>query len=997
MNSFFIKLNNKKIIGIITAVFLISTLVSAATIQVGKASYTNVLQPDEAGPPITIYKTSNLKRPIPSNEWWTSLLSETFSATQFPHPLSFLCHETGLSIGLPAAPTIFGDDNKALLSDYVEDLTVEALVAGSTMKSTLTRADGYSDWTVTAYWSNDGSEYFKATYGHGLLFVYFEFSNNAQPVITFPGTHEVFDEYGGTGSGPVKTDHFGVKTNGKYYGIFAPANSTFTLTGSDIKIELPANERYLSIGIMTAQSDLAAWYQHAYAFVTDTKVSWDVDTEKSKVTTTFEVTTQTKRKNQATTLISLYPHQWKNLKNSISFMNQTFSTIRGTMKVASLNSFQVEHNFHGIIPFLPDRGSYRKSYLKSLVRLKRYSEIDGEDTYWQGKGWGKFAMLIPIADEIEDIESRDIMISRLRTQLIRWYTFTPGETSRYFCYNSQWGGLIGYNPIYTSENFTDQHFHYGYFIYASAILALYDQEFITDYGGIIDLMIRSFASPYRDDTMFPFLRTFDPYEGHSWASWEGKDQESSSEAMNAWAAIYLWGLITDNDTFRDLGIWGYVTEYTAIREYYYDIDDDKYGTEYPFNMASIIRGEKVSYATHYSTAARDVHAIQMLPLMPTMLYLGYDTEYARANYEAKVAFETQTGASYDDVKGSEHTFFKFRALYEPEAVLSAYLSHAGSLDDSMNTRAFTYHWICNFVNMGKVDTTVYANNPSFNVFDKDGTKTYVSYNSSNTKSTVWFYRREDDKLLGSLTVGPHSMRATNILDPALVIDSSVSNTFAGDFGTWDASLSIPSGTFSENVTVAMSSVTVTSSEDSTIKKTEINLEIAINKALQPAKEMVITINYSDADVSGLDESMLVFGRYDEASSSWIPLETNVYPEQNCLVSKINHFSKFAVFQKDSLSNLNSVIVYPNPYRPGSGGAFDRTGGIVFKNITQGAEIKIFNIAGEKVFSSGSIGSNNLYEWKAVNDSGSKVASGVYIYVITDPQGQIQKGKLAIIR
>jgi hypothetical protein len=32
-----------------------------------------------------------------------------------------------------------------------------------------------------------------------------------------------------------------------------------------------------------------------------------------------------------------------------------------------------------------------------------------------------------------------------------------------------------------------------------------------------------------------------------------------------------------------------------------------------------------------------------------------------------------------------------------------------------------------------------------------------------------------------------------------------------------------------------------------------------------------------------------------------------------------------------------------------------------------------------------------------NDSGEKVASGVYIYVITDDEGRIKKGKIAIIR
>src|SRR5688572_31565583 len=54
------------------------------------------------------------------------------------------------------------------------------------------------------------------------------------------------------------------------------------------------------------------------------------------------------------------------------------------------------------------------------------------------------------------------------------------------------------------------------------------------------------ASPDRQDKLFPFLRNFDPYAGHSWASGharfgDGNNNESSSEAMNAWYGMILFG------------------------------------------------------------------------------------------------------------------------------------------------------------------------------------------------------------------------------------------------------------------------------------------------------------------------------------------------------------------------------------------------------------------------------------------------------------------------
>jgi len=68
---------------------------------------------------------------------------------------------------------------------------------------------------------------------------------------------------------------------------------------------------------------------------------------------------------------------------------------------------------------------------------------------------------------------------------------------------------------------------------------------------MVELLIREIASPDRNDPLFPFLRNFDPYAGHSWASGnaqfaDGNNQESSSEAMNAWYGIILWGELTGN-------------------------------------------------------------------------------------------------------------------------------------------------------------------------------------------------------------------------------------------------------------------------------------------------------------------------------------------------------------------------------------------------------------------------------------------------------------------
>ncbi len=96
-------------------------------------------------------------------------------------------------------------------------------------------------------------------------------------------------------------------------------------------------------------------------------------------------------------------------------------------------------------------------------------------------------------------------------------------------------------------------------------------------------------------------------------------------------------------------------------------------------------------------------------------------------------------------------------------------------------------------------------------------------------------------------------------------------------------------------------------------------------------------------------------------------------------------------------DLTKAHVYPNPYKPGSGGKFDADY-ITFKKLTSRATIRVFNITGELC---ATINKNDTtvdnYKWNTTNDAGKKLASGVYIYYITNPAGKTAKGKFAIIK
>ena len=99
----------------------------------------------------------------------------------------------------------------------------------------------------------------------------------------------------------------------------------------------------------------------------------------------------------------------------------------------------------------------------------------------------------------------------------------------------------------------------------------------------------------------------------------------------------------------------------------------------------------------------------------------------------------------------------------------------------------------------------------------------------------------------------------------------------------------------------------------------------------------------------------------------------------------------------SAPNLNDAYVYPNPFKPNSPGGF-QAAGMTFKHLPAQTKITIFAITGRRVAELHKTDSAvDYYEWNVTNGDGQKLASGVYLYFMTSPDGSKAKGKFAVIR
>ena len=94
--------------------------------------------------------------------------------------------------------------------------------------------------------------------------------------------------------------------------------------------------------------------------------------------------------------------------------------------------------------------------------------------------------------------------------------------------------------------------------------------------------------------------------------------------------------------------------------------------------------------------------------------------------------------------------------------------------------------------------------------------------------------------------------------------------------------------------------------------------------------------------------------------------------------------------KGTVPDLSHVIAYPNPFKKGEGVDF-----ITFYNLTPNANIKIYTITGRCIFEVQTDGIE--YRWNMTDRDEDRISVGIYIYYITNENGDKKTGKLAIVK
>ena len=355
----------------------------------------------------------------------------------------------------------------------------------------------------------------------------------------------------------------------------------------------------------------------------------------------------------------------------------------------------------------------------------------------------------------------------MKKRVEEWFS---GENSKhYFHYNEALGAVASYpeNAFFTVAQINDHHFTYGYWIRVVAAIAMRDPAWAatSQWGGMVDLLVADIATAERGRADFPFLRNFDPYEGHSWASGVGlgqigNNQESSSEAINAWAGLIEWGEVTGNAALRDLGVYLYTTESQAIDHYWFDVHGLVFPSEYKNVEVSQLFGGAYKHNTWWTDEPRQIKGINLLPITSASLYLGRDPKFVQRNLDAlkpEMEIYAARGSKPPNPPPADiwqDIFAKYQALADPAKAITQW-NRWGSFELG-DSRTHGLHWILSLQQMGLPDFAVSADTPLFSVFKRvDGRRTYLAFNAGKAPLTVHF---SDGK---SMVVAPGSLGRTD--------------------------------------------------------------------------------------------------------------------------------------------------------------------------------------------------------------------------------------------
>ncbi|KAK5956419.1 endo-1,3-beta glucanase [Knufia fluminis] len=293
----------------------------------------------------------------------------------------------------------------------------------------------------------------------------------------------------------------------------------------------------------------------------------------------------------------------------------------------------------GFEPWRPDTEGVTSLPQRAIDLIQKVAPIEASQDmnaqtnlnsmYFSGKGLSKFAVIVYTMNNLAG--QQGLAAAALEKLKAAFATFAENRQQFPLYYDTDWKGLVSSASYRTGDPgvdfgnsyYNDHHFHYGYFIHAAAVIGYLDPAWARANKDYVNALIRDVANPSTLDTYFPIFRSFDWYNGHSWAkglfeTGDGKDQESTSEdAMFAYG-LKMWGRIIGDLSMERRGDLMLSVVSRAIQNYFLmDSDNKNQPARFIGNKATgILFENKADHVTYFGANLEYVQGIQMVPALP---------------------------------------------------------------------------------------------------------------------------------------------------------------------------------------------------------------------------------------------------------------------------------------------------------------------------------------------------------------------------------------------
>ncbi|MBN8584999.1 MAG: T9SS type A sorting domain-containing protein [Ignavibacteria bacterium] len=385
-------------------------------------------------------------------------------------------------------------------------------------------------------------------------------------------------------------------------------------------------------------------------------------------------------------LMMALPHHVDMLPGGSTTNLLKYQVLKGTMSEVKTKTWQMTEQLPGY-SWSPRSGGLANVPLQWCDTLNRYVTNDlvnfnrqyqWMDIYSAAKCIGKLGRIVQIADELYDRDQTRYaamqplavrMRDSLQIYLGRWLN---GNSSIFYngipyqkdslLYDTKFRGIISSrshdslnlnNGIdFGSALYNDHHFHYGYLLYAAAVVAKKNPAWFTAngnyYSNRVTDLAREIANPSRGDNYFALQRYKDWYDGHSWANGlvpygGGKNQESSSEAANAWYGLYLFGLAMNNaspnaqySNMLNQGQLMLSQEVRSVQKYYYaNQTNPVYPAVYTnqFKTVTNMYQGRIDASTFFGSVNYYATGIQVVPVTPVTEQFWSNIAFAKQIYD----------------------------------------------------------------------------------------------------------------------------------------------------------------------------------------------------------------------------------------------------------------------------------------------------------------------------------------------------------------------------